>query len=123
VNTNLIGVDMKNFFDGLMKMANFEGFGTSPHKLVRRDDPVTSFESAVKVDTTKLEQLVYVAIGSFGSNGCISDQVLEMFPTMPYSSVTARYKALFDKGLIEIIGTRQGKSGRNQRVMKVKNVG
>jgi hypothetical protein len=114
---------MKNFFDGLMKMANFEGFGTSPHKLVRRDDPVTSFESAVKVDTSKLERLVYEAIGSFGANGCISDQILEMFPTMPYSSVTARYKALHDKGLIEIIGTRRGKSGRNQRVMKANHVG
>jgi hypothetical protein len=114
---------MKNFFNGLMKMANFEDFGTSPHKLVRRDSPITSFEAAVKVDTTKLERLVYEAIGSFGSNGCISDQVLDMFPTMPYSSVTARYKALYDKGFIEIIGTRQGKSGRNQRVMKVKNVG
>lgn len=95
-------------------------FGTAPFKLVRRDDPVTSFEAAVKVDTTKLEQLVYEAIDSFGEIGCISDQILEKFPEMPYSSVTARYKALYEKGFIDIIGVRTGKSGRNQRVMRTK---
>jgi hypothetical protein len=43
-----------------------------------------------------------------------------MFPSMPYSSITARYKALLDKGFIQINGTRVGKSGRQQRVMVAK---
>jgi hypothetical protein len=95
-------------------------FGTHIAKLFRRNDPQTSFDAAEKVDTTKLEKMVYEAIKSFGDNGCISDQVLELFPTLPYSSVTARYKALLEKDYIEIEGTRVGRSGRQQRVMKCK---
>lgn len=94
-------------------------FGSPPFKLVRRNDPITSFEAAVKIDTTKMEQMVYEAIAGFGSNGCISDEVLEKFPNFPYSTVTARYKALVDKGFVEIVGVREGKSGRKQRIMKV----
>lgn len=94
-------------------------FGTPAFKLVRRNDPITSFEAAVKIDTTKMEQMVYEAIAGFGSNGCISDEVLEKFPNFPYSTVTARYKSLVDKGFIEIVGVREGKSGRKQRIMKV----
>jgi len=93
-------------------------FGTHIAKLFRKNDPQTSFEAAEKVDTTKMEKMVYEAIKSFGDNGCISDQVLELFPTLPYSSVTARYKALLEKGYIKIEGTRIGRSGRQQRIMK-----
>ncbi|CAK0740861.1 hypothetical protein CCP3SC1AL1_1110003 [Gammaproteobacteria bacterium] len=92
-------------------------FGTDPHQLVRLNDPSTSHEAAQAVDTTKLEQMVYEAIKSF-PDGCISDQILEMYPNYPYSSITARYRALLDKGFIEITGVKRGKFGRNQRVMK-----
>jgi hypothetical protein len=92
-------------------------FGTAFFKLFRKNDPQTSFEAAEKVDTTKLEQMVYETIKKFGEKGCISDDVLAVYPFLPYSSVTARYKALMDKGLIDVIGTRTGRSGRNQRVM------
>jgi len=51
-------------------------------------------------------------------NGCISDEVVAEFPFFPYSSVTARFKGLYEKGHIEIIGVRKGKSGRNQRIMR-----
>ena len=94
-------------------------FGTPAHKLVRTVALVTSHEAAHKVDSTKLEIMVYTAIASFGERGCISDDVLALFPFMPYSSITARYKALHTKGMIEIDGVRIGRSGRNQRVMKV----
>lgn len=93
-------------------------FGTSPHKLVRRDDPETSHEAANTVDTTRLESMVYEAIKKAGSKGIISDDVQKQFPNLPYSSVTARYRALLDKGFIEIIGKRLGRSGRNQRIMR-----
>ena len=94
-------------------------FGTPAYKLVRRDDPITSFEAAVKVDTTKLESLVYAAIKEYGQDGCISDQILTQFSHLPYSSVTARYRALLDKGLIEDTGQRRaGRSGRPQRIMR-----
>ena len=94
-------------------------FGTDPSWLVRKKDPVTSHEAAQAVDSTKLEQMVYEAIKSF-PDGCISDQILDMYPNYPYSSITARYRALLDKGFIEVSGVKRGKFGRNQRIMKAK---
>jgi hypothetical protein len=93
-------------------------FGTIPKKLVRRQDPDTSHAAANAVNTTKLEQMVYEAICKF-PNGCISDQLLSIFDGYPYSSITARYRSLLDKGFIEDTGERKsGRSGRQQRVMK-----
>lgn len=95
-----------------------ELYGTSPHYLVRTDDPDTSHIAAGMVDTTRLEKLVYQAIKTFGLMGCISDQARAMFPLLSYSSVTARYRALLDKGLIVDTGARRrGTSSRPQRVM------
>jgi hypothetical protein len=109
---------MMNYIDGIKEsMERF--FGTPAFKLVRKEDPTTSHQAAQSIDTTKLESLVYEAIKGF-PEGCISDQVLEKFPQYPYSSITARYKSLLDKGFIEITGTRVGRSGRKQRVMKCK---
>ena len=94
-------------------------FGTEPRKLVRTDDPDTSRASALAVDTTKLEAMVYETIKKFGEQGCISDQILALHPSYPYSSITARYRALLDKGFIVDTGERRkGQSGRNQRVLK-----
>lgn len=92
-------------------------FGTSPFKLARKDDPQTSKDAAQAVDSTKLEQIVYEAIKSF-PDGCISDEVLEALPEHRYSSITPRYRALLNKGYIEITGTKDGRSGKKQRIMK-----
>ena len=92
-------------------------FGTSPFKLARKDDPQTSKDAAQAVDSTKLEQIVYEAIKSF-PDGCISDEVLEALPEHRYSSITPRYRALLNKGYIEITGTKEGRSGKKQRIMK-----
>jgi len=107
---------MKDLFDN-MKESIDRFFGTEPFKLVRKEDPITSHEAAQGVDTTKLEQIVYEAIKGF-PNGCISDEVLEALADYRYSSITPRYRALLDKGFIEITGTKDGRSGRKQRVMK-----
>lgn len=104
---------------GNMKQSMEKFFGTPAFKLVRKEDPTTSHEAAQVVDTTKLESLVYEAIKGF-PEGCISDQVLELFPQYPYSSITARYKSLLDKGFIEIVGVKVGRSGRKQRLMQAK---
>jgi hypothetical protein len=94
-------------------------FGTEAKKLVRTNDPDTSHAAANSVDSTKLEGLVYEAIKKFGDKGCISDQILAMYPNYPYSSITARYRALLDKGFIVDTGERRkGQSGKNQRVLK-----
>lgn len=98
---------------------NFKSiFGTAFKKLVRRNDPQTSFDAAVFLDTTRTEQLVYETIKGF-PDGCISDDVVAALPGLAYSTVTSRYRALITKNLIEIDGTRRGKSGRQQRIMKV----
>jgi len=103
----------KTWFGGAVE----KFFGSPAFKLVRKEDPVTSHQAAQVVDTTKLEQMVYEAIKSH-PEGCISDEILEMYPNYPYSSITARYKSLLDKGFIEVTGVRRGKFGRNQRIMK-----
>jgi hypothetical protein len=105
---------------GSMKESMERFFGTPAFKLARREDPVTSHQAAQAVDTKKIEQMVYEAIKSF-PDGCISDQILEMYPQYPYSSITARYRALVDKGFIEITGARPGRFGKNQRIMRAKN--
>ena len=94
-----------------------EKFGTSVHQLVRKNDPETSFAAAEMVDTTKMEKLVLEVIKGF-PEGCIADQVLNAMPQYAYSSVTGRFSALLRKNHIEIIGTKPGKSGRLQRVMR-----
>jgi hypothetical protein len=94
-------------------------FGTEARKLVRANSPDTSKEAAENVNTTALEWIVYKAIRAYGERGCISDQLLVIFHTYPYSSITARYRSLLDKNYIEDTGERRaGKSGRNQRVMR-----
>jgi len=102
-----------------MKESMERFFGTPAFKLARREDPTTSHQAAQAVDTTNLERLVYEAIKGF-PDGCISDEILAMYPNYPYSSITARYRALLDKDLIEVSGVKRGKFGRNQRIMKAK---
>ena len=100
-----------------MKQSMERFFGSPEFKLVRREDPTTIHQAAQAVDSTKLEQMVYEAIKSH-PEGCISDEILEMYPNYPYSSITARYRALLDKGFIEITGVKRGRFGRNQRIMR-----
>jgi hypothetical protein len=102
-----------------MKQSMERFFGTPAFKLARREDPTTSHQAAQAVDTPKLESLVYEAIKGF-PDGCISDEILAMYPNYPYSSITARYRALLDKDMIEVSGVKRGKFGRNQRIMKAK---
>lgn len=94
-------------------------FGTEPYKLYRPYDPDTSAAAAHAVDTTRLEELVYRTIVHFGQNGCTQDQVLAQFAGVyPYSSITARFRALLDKYLVVDTGLRRpGRSGRAQRVL------
>lgn len=104
---------------GIIMEAIKKVFGTEPFKLFRADDPATSEQAAAAVDTESLEEKVYKIINASGKAGMISDEVREAMPDVSsYSSVTARYKALKDKGLVLLNGERRpGKSGRNQSVM------
>jgi hypothetical protein len=95
-------------------------FGTDPKLLVRKDDPDTSHAAAQTVNSSDLEKLVFETIKRF-ADGCTQDDVLALNPTKPYSSITARFRALLDKGFIEDTGERKpGRSGKPQRIVKVK---
>ena len=95
--------------------------GTPAYKLHRKDSPDTSVESAHAVKATEMESIVLETINKLGKNGCIQDDVLRTLPMYAYSTVTARFKALHEKGFIEYTGEkRKGRSGRNQRVMRKK---
>ena len=98
------------------KLANL--FGTPAHKLVRTEDPEPSHIAANSIDSATREIMVYEAIASFGDDGCISDDIIALFPFFPYSSITARYSALTRKRLIEVIGSRVGRSGKPQSIMR-----
>ena len=96
-------------------------YGTEPRKLARAQDPGTSITAATKIRSAEWEKLVFEVIRSFGSAGCISDDVRARFPGAPYSTITARYKALEEKKYIYYQGdTRTGTSGREQRVIRAK---
>ena len=91
---------------------------TNPIKLRRNLDPFTSHESAEKVEANRMEKIVWGVIDSFGEHGCISDQVQYALPEYRYSTITARYKALKEKGLVVTDGTyKRGRSGRKQQMM------
>lgn len=100
---------------------------TESYELYRKDSPSTSVEAAESIEPNRLEKLVLYAIRSLGWNhekGCISDEVIRYMASHHginrYSTVTARYAALYRKGLIDYTGEkRKGDSGRNQRVMIV----
>jgi len=95
-------------------------FGTDPSKLHRRDSIDTSIAAAHAVDSRGNEKLVYDIVAKAGSRGIIQDEVLDWTPGKPYSTITARFKALLDKGLIEDTGERRpGRSGKMQRVVRV----
>jgi hypothetical protein len=94
-------------------------FGTFWQKLARRNAEVTSIQAAQQVNTVTAEELVYQTIATF-DDGCIQDQVLDALPHLPYSTVTGRFRALLDKGYIQTTGeTRPGRSGKQQRVLKI----
>jgi len=110
------------FTNNIMRKAKMNDlFDTPAYKLVRASDPTTSHEAADQLNVNAMERLVLSAIKTFGSNGCISDDVLNILPNHGYSSVTARYKQLKEKGFVIVDDRkRKGKSGRNQLVMWAK---
>jgi len=106
------------------KLMQKDLFETPTYKLHRSNDPSTSREAASALNVSRMEKIVLAAIDSFGKKGCISDEVLEILPSFRYSTVTARYKQLKEKGLVLTSDLkRKGKSGRYQFVMWSKENG
>ena len=101
-----------------MKQSMERFFGSEPKMMVRTTDPDTSMDAAEKVDSTKLEQLVYEAIAKH-PNGCTSEEVMVHFPNHGVQTISPRFAPLIRKGFIEDTGERRKSStGRSQRVMR-----
>jgi hypothetical protein len=93
-------------------------FGTHPEKMARREDPDTSQEAAEKVDSARLERMVYEVICKY-PDGCIADEIMKHFPNHGVQTISPRYAPLIRKGLIYDTGERRpGSVGRSQRVLK-----
>jgi hypothetical protein len=102
-----------------MKQSMTRFFGSYPKTMVRTTDPDTSMNSAEKVNSTKLEQMVYEVIAKY-PDGCIAEQVMTHFPDRGVQTISPRYAPLIRKGFIEDTGERRRAStGHTQRVMKV----
>jgi len=94
---------------------------TEPWKLHRSEGPSTSEEAAYSIDAAGLEKIVLEAIKSFGPDGCISDDVQDYLEArnLCYSSVTARYSALENKGMMFRNGDKRvARSNRRMLVMR-----
>lgn len=93
-------------------------FDTPAYKLYRKEDPETSKEAAKSLGVSEMESVVASTIREFGAAGCISDQVVDALPHHRYSTITARYKQLKEKGIICVDDRKiKAESGRNQLVM------
>lgn len=87
-------------------------------KLFRRNASDTSREAAESIDVNRLERLVLAEVKRSGKKGITASELLDKFPHLSYSSVTARPSALKRKGFIVDSGKRRpGKTGRNQMVL------
>lgn len=93
-------------------------FETPAYKLYRNTDPQTSKEAAESLGVSEMEAIVLQTIKEFGAAGAISDQVVNALPHYRYSTITARYKQLKEKGLVCVDDRKiKAESGRNQLVM------
>jgi uncharacterized protein with PIN domain len=92
-------------------------FGTEPHKMVRKTDINTSKEAAKTVNSENIEKQIYDVVKSFGFNGCITEQVIEITGSTQ-NTINPRFAPLLRRGLIVDTGERRmAKTGRRQRVV------
>jgi len=65
-----------------------------------------------------MERIVADTIARFGAAGAISDQIVDALPHLRYSTITARYKQLKEKGIICVDDRKlKAESGRQQHIM------
>ena len=93
-------------------------YDITAYKLVRRDDQATSNDAAESLVVTEMEKIVAEAIKGFRATGAIADEVCNALPHHGYNTITPRFKALKEKGVIITDDRkRKGQSGRSQMVM------
>jgi hypothetical protein len=92
---------------------------TPKHKLVRKEAPTTSKDSAELISSKArhLLKLVYDEINSSGGAGITTKEIRAKYPELAYSSITARPKTLEEEGLIYYV---DGDVRERCRVMRIK---
>jgi len=95
-------------------------FGTPEYMLRRNKDPETSHEAAERVDTSKMEALIFENIKRFSQEkGCTSYDIFRV-TRIPHYRVSPRVKGLEQHGYIYYRGdTRKGATNRPMRVIRV----
>ena len=92
-------------------------FDTPVHKLHRKDAPQTSIDAAKGLDVSARERLVLDSIIQSGQAGMTIKELGRKHPDVPYTTLSARPKALEEKHFIYYLGdTREG-----SRVMRQKS--
>ena len=99
-------------------------FGTEAYKLHPKGGVETSESAAHQIDTAVWEQRVYAVIKGYGSYGCIQEEVLNDIHekygmAVSYSTITARFKALSEKGLIFYPGHKRKQTSNRQSMVRV----
>ncbi len=82
----------------------------SIYKLYRKDAPQTSIDAAYSVDVSAREQLVLDSIKDAGDRGITYKELCRLHPNVPATTLSARPKALEEKGLIYYRGQIREKS-------------
>jgi hypothetical protein len=85
-------------------------YGTDPHKLHRTDAIDTSVDAAHAVDSATWEKRMHEFIQRAGKTGATPKDALLKYPNAPYSTITARFAALKQRGLVVDSGTRVNRS-------------
>ena len=85
-------------------------YGTEPHKLHRTDAVDTSVDAAHAVDSATWEHRMHEFIKKAGRVGATPKDALLKYPNVPYSTITARFAALKQKGLVVDSGMRVNRS-------------
>jgi len=77
------------------------------HMLYRRQASESSINAAKSLNTVQLKQLVMDAVTDSAEAGITAKEIVKNFPTLPYSSITARPAALEREGRIFYLGDRR----------------
>ena len=104
-------------------MSIYKDYDDTPaYKLVRKEAPQTSKDAANEVSSGKMLALVHEEVVKSGIKGITTKEIRNMYPHLPYSSITARPAQLEDQGDIYYQGDKRDR-WRVMRASKFKGQG
>ena len=78
-----------------------------PFKLHRKDAPTTSVEAAKDISSGELKALVFRLIKKSADEGITTKEIRALYPTLAYSSITARPASLEQEGKLYYLGDKR----------------